>query len=655
MAGLFTQHLRAAVLTRVSNRFRTRLAVLLLIATGALLVSAGTAAAHPFLLFATPTANTAVTESPSSVDLVFNERVSVGADAVVIADPQGRTRPVGAVRTAREDRVVTAEVLNPLPPGSYTVRWRVTGEDGDLVENEFRFAVGATLTGLDAAPGTGGVSWLTAALRWVLFAGLAIALGGITARRATAVPQAENPALPPVRSWSGHGALAGLAATLALALLLIADAGVDLWRGQPGRVLLAEAAGFAAAALLVRHGRHRWAVVALLVVVAAEGVRSHAGVAEPIWGALLTGVHLAAAAIWAGALLHTVRTALAWRAHRAAVRWVISGYARTALWLFLAVAATGTVSTLLLVPADTLTTTAYGRTLLIKVTVVTVAAALAVTARLALGRHDGLLGRVTAVARIETIVLAVVIAMAAALVSTPLADTNQLAPPPPVADGVELPLGGLAGQIGVNVTASDGRLVVRLATPRRGDYYGPDERQDYRLSGRLATAGAPVEELDLRACGRGCYLADTSWRTGENLLALRVGASGWRGGDIALVVPWPITPAADLLARTVTTMQQTGQFTVYETVTSDTTDELPEPVALPLTASEFLTNEPYGSGVAPTVVRSDRDGVVRLLVGFPAEGRTAELVLDRQGRIAAETLTGPKHLILRRFQYSEPG
>jgi copper transport protein len=42
-------------------------------------------------------------------------------------------------------------------------------------------------------------------------------------------------------------------------------------------------------------------------------------------------VHLAAVAIWVGALVHVARAALAWRAVRPAVLWVLAGYVRLAL------------------------------------------------------------------------------------------------------------------------------------------------------------------------------------------------------------------------------------------------------------------------------------------------------------------------------------
>ena len=376
-----------------------RLAALLLGVTIALVVSAAPAAAHPTLLFTTPAADSAVPDSPTSLVLVFSERVTIGPAALALADATARTYPVGGAGTARGGTVATAAVPHRLQPGGYVVRWRVTGEDGDVVENEFRFTVGAAVSGqaaggtLVGGSGAGGVSWLSAVLRWVMFAGLAMALGGIVARRFAAVPLLEDPRLPRVRSWAAAGALGGFAAAAVLTVLLVGEAGSFqvLWGERPGQVLLAEVAGFAAAAGLLAVRRWGWAVGPLLLVAAAEGVRSHAEGAEPRWGALLTAAHLIAAAVWLGALVDTVRTTAAWRSRPPAVRWMIVGYARTALWLFLTVVATGTLTALILLPPPaliTLTSTTYGRLLMVKVGLVTLAAAFAGGARVALRRPD---------------------------------------------------------------------------------------------------------------------------------------------------------------------------------------------------------------------------------------------------------------------------
>ena len=86
------------------------------------------------------------------------------------------------------------------------------------------------------------------------------------------------------------------------------------------------------------------------------------------WGAGLTAVHLAAAATWVGALVATTLAVLAWRREPAAVRWVITGYMRLAVWTFAVVIGTGVVSALLLLPLSQVFSTDYGRVLVIKLT-----------------------------------------------------------------------------------------------------------------------------------------------------------------------------------------------------------------------------------------------------------------------------------------------
>src|SRR6266545_1150879 len=100
---------------------------------------------------------------------------------------------------------------------------------------------------------------------------------------------------------------------------------------------------------------------------------------------------------------------------------------------------------------------------------------------------------------VEVGVLAAILAVTAALVSTPPArNAPQPFAPPPA--GVVLPLGTLAGQVGVAVAASDGQLVVRLSTPRVGDYYAPATAQPYRLGASLVSGGGAVRDIRVRGC-----------------------------------------------------------------------------------------------------------------------------------------------------------
>jgi copper transport protein len=614
---------------------------------------AGTVAAHPTLLFTEPAADTAVSDAPQAITLMFNEQVSIGPDAIVVLDKDGRTVPMGAPATARGGQVVTARPAAPLPPGSYTARWRVTGTDGDLVEEEFRFGVGYALTA--AAPGADQppIAWLLAALRWLLFAGFAIAFGGLIGERFIVSARAENPRLPAPRSAITGALVAALAGTAGLAAQALVDAGrvSVLWRDGSGLVISIEAAGLAVALALVWLRRRTWALLPLLVVVASEGWRSHAQTAVPGWGALLTGVHLAAAATWIGALVATTLAVLAWRHQPAAVRWVLSGYMRLALWTFVVVIGTGVATALVLLPLSDVFTTDYGRVLLVKLGLVVTATALALTAR-TVQRTEARIPKLAKVIRGESLTLVAVLALSATLVSTtPATGTVQTSPPEP--RGPVLPLGTLAGQIGVAVAASDGQLVVRLATPRRGDYYAAQPDMRYTLNGRV---GRPTgdETLIFRGCGQGCFLAEADWADGENVLSLAAGADTAKGGSVSLLVPWPTLSGADELARAVAATRAAGDITVYEGVTSDTTTGSGEPNPLNVPAEFFVSQEPYAAGSAPQAVRlAGGTGATRLALGYPAASINVLLTLDRAGRIVDETLTDPRHLVTRRIVYPE--
>ncbi|HXA13476.1 MAG TPA: copper resistance protein CopC, partial [Mycobacterium sp.] len=612
---------------------RAAAAVGLLIAMAILgLGTAGTAFAHPTLLFTDPAADTAVPVAPQAITLMFNEPVTIGADAIVVLDKDGRTVPISPATTARGGKVVTARPSGPLPPGSYTVRWRATGTDGDLVEEEFRFGVGYALTA--AAPGASGASigWLSAALRWLLFAGFAIAFGGLIAERFIDSARAENPRLSAPRSAITGAVVTALGATVGLAIQVVADVGriTALWRDSTGAIVSIEAAGLAAGLALIAMRRRAWALAPLLAVVVAEGWRSHAHAATGVWGAALTAVHLAAAATWVGALVATTLAVLAWRREPAAVRWVLSGYMRLAVWTFVVVIGTGVVSALVLLPLSAVFSTDYGRVLLVKLALVATAAALALTARI-VQRSPLRIPKLPTVIRVESLVLVAVLAASATLVSTPPA-TGTAQPAPPQPEGPVLPLGTLAGQIGVAVAASDGQLVVRLSAPRRGDYYGPQPDRHYMLSGRLGQPSGDDRPLTFRGCGQGCFVAHADWGGGDNLLTLATAADDARGASVSLRVPWPTLPGADALARAVAATRAAGEITVYESVTSDSTTGVAEPKPLELSAEFFVTQEPYADGSAPHAVRiSSGSGATRLAVGYPAASINVLLTLDRAG------------------------
>lgn len=101
-------------------------------------------------------------------------------------------------------------------------------------------------------------------------------------------------------------------------------------------------------------------------------------------------------------------------------------------------------------------------------------------------------------------------------------------------------------------------------------------------------------------------------------------------------------------------MSAIPELALYERVTSNS--GLGQEVRLQLSGPELLDSDPYGSGVAPTVVvlgRNQLTGETEMALAYPGEGTYVRLTLDHHGRIARETLAAPKHLTTRTIVYPE--
>ncbi|MEH0629375.1 MULTISPECIES: CopD family protein [Streptomyces] len=285
-------------------------------------------------------------------------------------------------------------------------------------------------TGEAGAPGTGGV----ALLRAVLLAALCVPVGelfvGWLGRR---VPGASQEA---PRSWAPWAAVAGFVAASGLAsvvatgnLVPYSPADLDvggLYATRDGRLALLEVNAFAAAGLLALSRRPAAQALPLTALVVAEALRAHPATEDsPLVGTGLTLVHLTCAALWAGGLLHVLRTLRtgAWRSTRAGTA-LLGRYARVAALLLAAVTATGVWSTLRRMPPgtalDQLTQTAYGRALLAKVLLVTAVAALALRARRRLRHPTHDRPDAAAFARAEVALLGAVVAVSALLTALPV-------------------------------------------------------------------------------------------------------------------------------------------------------------------------------------------------------------------------------------------
>ncbi|MEV0281608.1 CopD family protein [Streptomyces sp. NPDC050610] len=286
----------------------------------------------------------------------------------------------------------------------------------------------AALSGTNelTVPGAG----VTTMLRAVLLAAFSLQLGEAAANRLTrTIPDA--PELAP-RSWGLTAPVAGFAAAAGQIVVLAGDGSlaagltsgdlVGTYATRPGGLALLEANGFLFAGACIALRRPGLAPAPLSLVAVGEALRAHPEANTPLLGSLLTLIHLSAAALWAGGLVHVLRTMRLWRGRPDAARALLRRYARPAAALFAALAVTGTFSTLRRLPLDAVLTTAYGRALLAKLALVAVVGALALAARFRLHRSsdpDSPAGPVRP-ARAEAVALGAVILVSAVITALPV-------------------------------------------------------------------------------------------------------------------------------------------------------------------------------------------------------------------------------------------
>ncbi|MEU1596023.1 copper resistance protein CopC [Streptomyces sp. NPDC005708] len=652
------------LLGNLGNRMRgvragtgTRLAVVLFLAVTGMLTSPTSAQAHAVLLFASPAIEGAVPTAPDSLSLVFDEPVQAsGARTARITSAAGKPVEVGSATRGEGGRQLTLPVRGSLGPGVYTVEWQVAAQDGDVMGGSYRFAVGSAAAGL-SADSTGGQQQVsgagaTAVLRWVLFAGFALTLGGLAGEQLAA-----RHGMGALRPWARTGAAGGLLASLGLAMLiagggsltegLLAPSGSALSSGRAGVLAVTETAAWLGVLVALARRWRPLALAGLAVAVVAEGLRAHPAGASALWGPVLTCVHLGAAAVWVGALVHLVWVGIA-RGWDDRLRAALGEYARLALALVIAVLLTGTISGLLLMSPSELLDTPFGKVLAAKLVLIAVVCALAMAARRQMARTAP-----RSLVRVEASALAAVLAVTAWLsVTQPPRGARAALPFAPPATGDAITVGGRADQIGIAATASAGQVVLRLTAPttdlERGD------SRTYKASLRVADEAGRARTVPLRGCGDGCFYAPVAWKSGANLLTVRATARGWGGGKETLRVMWPVQPDTVQLARTVKAMREVKTFTLHEQVASDTAGTAIAPTGLQLSGDHFVDSEPYAQGKATQTSRfTDTEGHTVLALGYPGERLALELTLDDHDRVLRETLAAPNHLIHRSFTYAE--
>ncbi len=364
------------------------LAVILAV-IGLALAPAPPAEAHAALSLSEPVDGGMVATAPTTARLTFSEPV---APLVLrLLGPDGATQELSGASLEGDTLVV------PLPPstaeGTYVLSYRVASQDGHPVGGALVYAVGDAPPDRDAVPVPPPSDPAREAAVWAsraaLTAGVLFGIGG-----ALFLAFAGGPPLPSARRIVGGAlGLAAVAAPFAVALQGLDALGLPLSALFGGATLSAGLASpytlTVAGAVLAAGGavvslaapslvmRRLAGLIALAVLAFAVSLSGHASTAPP---AAIThravSVHVAAAAVWVGALV-PLALLLSAGTSEAATR-ALASFSRIVPWAVVALALTGGFLAAVQVrtPAA-LWETAYGRVLLAKLALVAAMLALA--------------------------------------------------------------------------------------------------------------------------------------------------------------------------------------------------------------------------------------------------------------------------------------
>lgn len=102
---------------------------------------AGVAFGHAAMVKSEPGSRAQLTQAPTDIRLWFNERVEVKYSTIKLEAANGKPIAVGKPVVTADDPYRIGVTVPPLPPGAYTVRYRVLSQDGHVVQYGYQFRV----------------------------------------------------------------------------------------------------------------------------------------------------------------------------------------------------------------------------------------------------------------------------------------------------------------------------------------------------------------------------------------------------------------------------------------------------------------------------------------------------------------------------------
>jgi copper transport protein len=397
----------------VTRRIRT---LTVLLALGAALALPAAAWAHAALLRTVPAASGTVNQAPAQISLTYSEAVEPRFAIVSVTDAGGNQVTDGPPTRSPTDPDTLVVPLKKVPEGWYLVYWRVISVDGHPVRGAYTFAVGpnpgpAPQFVIPSVSETAATPSLVAA-RSLMFATLMAAIGLFVLRMLIARPLVQRVRGTRLRALTIAFGIATVAALIVTPIYLLMataefalrstfDIGalVPLMRASSfGRgildleICLALFAAAAAVAIWVdRPDRHQRSVAELLSLAGAfaaaaaalvvPGLAGHAGTTSPRgWALAFDWLHLVAGSVWLGGLigLFVVWATLPEGRRVAGLVVCVPRFSNVAFVSVLALIGSGIGASFLHLPTlATLWTTSYGKTLLVKIALLSTALLLA--------------------------------------------------------------------------------------------------------------------------------------------------------------------------------------------------------------------------------------------------------------------------------------
>lgn len=342
----------------------------------------GRASAHAMLLEAQPSPGAHLDRSPTRISLKFSERLEQGLYHLQVLGEEGR--PVSAQPALLSDNRQQLNLdLPEMPDGVFTVTYRILSTDGHPISGSYTFAVGDISLmqvdggGLSSSHGSSiseagemhPASLLLYTIRALYMASMLCLTGWMLWVKLldTDARDLQSYRMRWLRIQQRCFLLL-LSATIAVQFTqtLLIGAGLNLaaiLMTVQGVSWLASLSFAMASCLLYR--RSAWAGLAgMTLVIMAESCNGHAAAIAPGRAIALEGVHLLAAAVWAGGLLYLVAHYRKFKEHAVAF---LPKFSAAALTSLVALVVTGAAVGVLYLPKlEYVTASSWGRLLLLK-------------------------------------------------------------------------------------------------------------------------------------------------------------------------------------------------------------------------------------------------------------------------------------------------